>query len=221
MRHFKFIFLLLLMSNQGMAVTDSFQLLAIASNTLGSLTALEELVTDQAKYMDKFNEIHAEVEEKVWRADRILRWAEDIKNASGREINDLDDLNSVLARIKNKSRNIKKALLKADREVRQSEANIDHHKKEKRLATNKLVKMSAEGKPDYNTTTANIETAKNTQDIKFEMALISKKLSELNESLSKVVHDMKEEREIEKSKQLEVNLRQSKINEGLLQDVSL
>ena len=105
--------------------------------------------------------------------------------------------------------------------MRQSEADIDHHKKEKRLATNKLVKMSAEGKPDYNTTTANIETAKNTQDIKFEMALISKKLSELNESLSKVVHDMKEEREIEKSKQLEVNLKQSKIKEGLLQDVSL
>jgi len=211
----------LLISRSTFPIADTTMLMGIMSNTLGSLTALEELITENKKYMDKFNEIHADVEEKVWRADRVVRWADDIREAGGEDIANLDDLNNVLAKIKMRSKNIKKQLLETDREFRQAEKDSIHHKNEKHIAINKMKKISTEGKLDYNVTTANVETAKNTLDIKYELAMISKKLSELNESMSKS-RELEEDREKRKiANELDSLEQQSRFKSSIIGDASL
>ena len=87
-------------SNFSFALSDTFQLAQIATNTAREIAELERILTEAQKHTQQLSNMADAVDNVQWRAQRLQSWAEDIKMLKENDPQDLAEINTLIKQIK-------------------------------------------------------------------------------------------------------------------------
>lgn len=174
-------------SNFSFALSDTFQLAQIATNTAREIAELERILTEAQKHTQQLSNMADAVDNVQWRAQRLQSWAEDIKMLKENDPQDLAEINSLIKQIKvikkdadelyydysAKSIKNKFSQKKIKRQKQKQIRNMNHYKNDG-LRRQKNSGQSMQ------------QVAQNTSAIAYEQAKSNKLMLELLEQQSKI-----------------------------------
>jgi hypothetical protein len=178
----------------------------IATNTLNSVRDLNEIIREQREFGDNFERIYSKVDQTVWKADRTILWAEDMKELGQVQVENLDDFNYVLAQLKDETTYLRNHLVKSYRSNQEIQKRIDQSKREEKRSLGRVVKYSSETKSSLSPQMAQVETSKNTKDLLIENARFNAKI----DKLSIVVGELTKTIKNQETKQIKKNIIETK-----------
>lgn len=178
------IYVLLFYSTQAQALIDNIVLVQVANNTLESIRELKDIVSGQREFATEFERVHAQVNTRIWQAQRAEMWVEDMQSVGEVNITNLDDFNLVLRSIKSSRKELQQLLVEAYNKKERQKAETTQVKKEGKRADKRLKTYASGTNGTLNTTSAQIQTAQNTHDMLMEQTRTNKKLIKLLEKQS-------------------------------------
>jgi hypothetical protein len=172
-----------------------FAAIQTATNTLNSLRELNDILTAQREFSENFERVYEKVDQGIWKADRTAMWMEDVKSLQGVDVENIDDFNFVLRRLKDQSYHLRKKLVEVHNEKQENKANNNTYLKDKKRTQKRILKYRAETKSSMSPNVAQVETAKNTKDLLIENAKLNASIKDLNTQMSKLLKYRQEQEE--------------------------
>ena len=191
-------------------------LFQIATNTLSQLRDLKEIITQTREFNEEFERVHRVVKQKVYHADRITMWMEDLQRTSQVPVSDLDSFNYALSALKNSKRELKNLLRKSLQEKEKAEEKAKASDREAKKSKGRADKYTREIPLATSTKDATINTANTVKDIAIENALLNKKIAELKLEVQKLRATFEQQEKDRVAKELQYRERHGKIAKGVL-----
>lgn len=196
--------------------SDSLALAHIGMNTLNSLRELNEIVTESREFGENFEMVHSKVETGIWKAERTSMWLEDVKELKTSDIENIDDFNYVLSRIKDQTAYLRRKLVEQYNKNQESKEKLSSSQREERRSEKRFLMYSSEAKASMTPQRAQVETAKNTKDLVIENARLNTKIDKLSVEMSKLTILMQEREERRLKRELRERSDMNRLDKGVL-----
>lgn len=175
-------------------VSDSL-LWHTAMNTYNSTVELANILEQQQMINEKFDKMVQEVDNRMYKIDRFIMWADDLKEIPEMSVEQFNDFNDLLRRIKTSKIN----LINQINDFKFKQAQIDKSEHENNKAKKSVNKRRNQYKRDIrsNITSASapIETAQNTKDISIELTEVNRNLTNAVANLNQITRYLKDQNE--------------------------
>lgn len=205
--------ILIFISFNAFAVSDSFLLAEIVVNTARELEELEELIAKTQKHTEKLSQFADTIDDYSYRAQRLKTWAEDIKALSDENPKDLAEINSLLRQIRMIEEDTKRIYMDYSRREFENKHEIRKYQKiSKNQQRNTRKYRSQALRKQRNSADSMQQVAQNTATMAYEQSKTNQMMAEQNIKISKIYDVVleKEKRILEKETRIKNKYQEAK-----------